>query len=1699
MALWDDLKAYYQCSSTSDSWGGFDATFNSVSVGSGTGKFGDSWEFASAAAYVSLGTTIPLTSGGWTVMAWGYTLRPDSAYRTLFYNGIAGVNGSMHFITQPATAVAGTWSNNTFFGSGTALAAASYTGWHHYCATFNGTNVTLYVDGVAIGTTTPTWPGGHQVAQIGGDTYGEGFAERLDDVAVWGRQLSSEEVATIYNAGNSGNPLESLIGLEAGLRSYYEAANNRDSWNAMDLTKGSGVYNISYNDQFSEYYDKWHFDFGTNNSNSYLQANPVIPVSSANNFTFACWARGLQSDGSERHLFKMSNGEIPFYIDPSTNQLGVYDGAFYSATASFAASDFTDWFHVAVTYASGGVSTFYLNGAQTGSTVNKNLDFTALEFIGGSNSAARQFASSLDDIVIWERKLDEDEIKKIYDVSKGGASPFRKLIPARQINDDNKQMGWLDTPMTNNYNKLNYHMNTVISSSASSSYSENFESTATGSLPSGWTTFGNVNWQVTGSDAHGGTKSAGSNPALNDNQSTSLAYTASIGSAQTLTFWWKVSSENNYDWLTFYIDGVQKDRISGSPAWAEKSYSLPSGSSILKWTYSKDGSSTSGQDAAWIDDISIGDPGGITTLDGSGNGNTATLTGITSADTGSYITMYSGSDGGGAATAFTASIPFNGSSSKMDTGVTAADIGANSNNERTIMLWASSSAWVNYKPFFSMGTNSTRQDFTLVQRTDGDIQLNLWGDDLTFTPPSTSGWHHYACTYDNGSNVVYVYIDGQLAGSKVLGGALNTSTSNNLLIGAGAHYFAGQYFSGSIQEFSAWSTELSSQQIYDIYTHQAQSLLGYLTTGSQKLVTEVATVVHDVSNYATVGTLQATALHTAIDSSKVATLHGTAMMSRPDPSGSVLNITGTVGIPATFDASPLGYSTSSVSFQWNWVSVPSGSALSGSSFPFPNAKANTYFNMGSNRALYHFDDNADDSSGDGNNGTLVGSPSYDVGKVGPSPRAISFGGSGEYVNVADDPSLNGVEGTISLWFKTGNGDKISLISKNDASSSRNGWNLGIHDNQPFIQIKDGSSTTNISPATTAVNDSKWHHLAASFVAGGPSKLYLDGALVGSDDNTVSFSVSSQPLRMGVNVDSYWNDYVGFLDEVALFDQVLSSADISNIYFMQSGSCASGSIGLGETFTFTPDVSGTYQVNLNITDGYSAYDVSGYSYAYISASSPTNQSGTIEGTVWEVSSDPIDLPSIAISGTTTFIHTASCFQASASFVSTGSSTYQWEWVSIPSGSLITSGSRTGFSGSSGPYSEVPTGSQACFLPDIAGSYIVKGSFYTDTGSAAGSFAFNYATGTAMDHTEIEGAVWEVAAETAGQARAEGTVWEISSDPIDLPSIAISGTTTIVHTASCFQASASFISTGSSTYQWEWVSIPSGSLITSGLRTGFSGSSGPYSEVPTGSQACFLPDIIGNYVVKSSFYTDTGSAAGSFAFNYATGTALDPTEIEGAVWEVAAETAGQTRIEGSVWEIAAQEQGAARIESSLWEISADPVDRPTITVPDITGNTLTSSCFIATASYSTSGSTKYEWEWVSIPSGSLITSGSRTGFSGSSGAYSEVPTGTMACYYPDLTGSYIVKATFYNDTGSAAGSFVFTFATGTESDSVFPTPASTPTDSLVERESSGYVFNTYAIRNLSVQRARFTDEVPFKLGTKGPQSLRHATNAEFTGSS
>ena len=115
-----------------------------------------------------------------------------------------------------------------------------------------------------------------------------------------------------------------------------------------------------------------------------------------------------------------------------------------------------------------------------------------------------------------------------------------------------------------------------------------------------WTTSGNDNWIGQTITSYDGEDAAQSGDITHD-QETVLQTT--LTGPGTLTFQWKVSSEANYDFLRFYIDGNQQALRSGNLDWEAQSYDIPSGSHTVQWKYIKDGSVSRAQDAGWVDHI----------------------------------------------------------------------------------------------------------------------------------------------------------------------------------------------------------------------------------------------------------------------------------------------------------------------------------------------------------------------------------------------------------------------------------------------------------------------------------------------------------------------------------------------------------------------------------------------------------------------------------------------------------------------------------------------------------------------------------------------------------------------------------------------------------------------------------------------------------------------------------------------------------------------------------------------------------------------------------------------------------------------------------------------------------------------------------------------------------------------------------------
>ena len=120
-----------------------------------------------------------------------------------------------------------------------------------------------------------------------------------------------------------------------------------------------------------------------------------------------------------------------------------------------------------------------------------------------------------------------------------------------------------------------------------------------------WTTDSTVPWFGQASVSHDGVAS-GRSYFMGDNQQSTL--TTIANGPGTLSFWWKVSSQTNADWLGFvsYGGGTTNltAQISGETGWTQVSTLLPGGAQTLVWSYAKDASQSAGLDAGFVDQVS---------------------------------------------------------------------------------------------------------------------------------------------------------------------------------------------------------------------------------------------------------------------------------------------------------------------------------------------------------------------------------------------------------------------------------------------------------------------------------------------------------------------------------------------------------------------------------------------------------------------------------------------------------------------------------------------------------------------------------------------------------------------------------------------------------------------------------------------------------------------------------------------------------------------------------------------------------------------------------------------------------------------------------------------------------------------------------------------------------------------------------------
>jgi hypothetical protein len=202
-----------------------------------------------------------------------------------------------------------------------------------------------------------------------------------------------------------------------------------------------------------------------------------------------------------------------------------------------------------------------------------------------------------------------------------------------------------------------------------------------------------------------------------------------------------------------------------------------------------------------------------------------------------------------------------------------------------------------------------------------------------------------------------------------------------------------------------------------------------------------------------------------------------------------------------------------------------------------------------------FNGNANDESGNGNNGTVYG-PTFASDRFGNVNKAYYFDGLNDSISFGDIHVLDFTNAfSVSVFFKY----TVPPISPNDwysivadgSYADYNGWGILINSNQFLMRELDN---TNGIVVNYNFIQNNWYHIGLT--CGSDSiKLYINGIKIASTFNIQSNLTlnTSNSLRVGsgtmnnVPVNSHPYFFTGVIDDIYLYNRVINQSEITQLY------------------------------------------------------------------------------------------------------------------------------------------------------------------------------------------------------------------------------------------------------------------------------------------------------------------------------------------------------------------------------------------------------------------------------------------------------------------------------------------------------------------------------------------------------------------------
>jgi len=418
-------------------------------------------------------------------------------------------------------------------------------------------------------------------------------------------------------------------------------------------------------------------------------------------------------------------------------------------------------------------------------------------------------------------------------------------------------------------------------------------------------------------------------------------------------------------------------------------------------------------------------------------------------------------------------------------------------------------------------------------------------------------WYHACITYSDPNLILY--LDGVQVANNTDGGTLDyTGNNDNLRIGMASSTTIDNNakFDGRIDDVRIYNKAFSPEQIQALYQNKTNLIVSQETAKGQTWQCEI-TPNDGTEDGSTNSSNNLTIINKVPE-------HGTPILNSSSGTNYTSeNLTCYNTSTTDADADP-------VKNIYNWYK--NGQSIMVLNMPFePSGTLN-----------------ATDYSSRGNNASSVsGNPIYNL-TGGYSGAAYDFDGSGDYITITDDTSLDLTNAiTISAWVKWDSGTGYQDIVRKTGAYILQKMDSGNSHQIRWIVYRGAGAGSTIDLQTgDALPSGQWSHLAVTF-DGSTAYAYLNGAEIGSSSSSITIATNNNNLGIGADIETPGQYFNGIIDEVKIYNIALSEEQIIALNNSRPDLIVSQETTIGENWTceITPndlDPDGITKKSNNVT-------------------------------------------------------------------------------------------------------------------------------------------------------------------------------------------------------------------------------------------------------------------------------------------------------------------------------------------------------------------------------------------------------------------------------------------------------------------------------------------------------------------------------------